>query len=155
MESGDGDDGPSEPPSVALSPYNALYLMFTSGSTGAAQGVAVRHRDVTALVADRAFAGHDRVLVHSPEVFDASTYELWVPLRGGRAVLAPAGDVDADTVRRAIAEHGVSCLWLTAGLFRLVAQEAPEALRGAREVWTGGEAVPPGRCAGCSRPARS
>ncbi|QTI87532.1 non-ribosomal peptide synthetase [Streptomyces sp. AgN23] len=145
VESGDGDDGPSEPPSVALSPDNALYLMFTSGSTGRPKGVAVRHRDVTALVADRAFAGHDRVLVHSPQAFDASTYELWVPLlRGGRAVLAPAGDVDADTVRRAIAEHGVSCLWLTAGLFRLVAQEAPEALRGAREVWTGGEAVPPG-----------
>ncbi|MFE9062442.1 non-ribosomal peptide synthase/polyketide synthase [Streptomyces violaceusniger] len=145
VESGGGDDGPSEPPSVALSPDNALYLMFTSGSTGRPKGVAVRHRDVTALVADRAFAGHDRVLVHSPQAFDASTYELWVPLlRGGRAVLAPAGDVDADTVRRAIAEHGVSGLWLTAGLFRLLAQEAPEALRGAREVWTGGEAVPPG-----------
>ncbi|CAM5717235.1 Dimodular nonribosomal peptide synthase [Streptomyces antimycoticus] len=92
---------------MALSPDNALYLMFTSGSTGRPKGVAVRHRDVTALVADRAFAGHDRVLVHSPEAFDASTYELWVPLlRGGRAALAPAGDVDADTVRRAIAEHG-------------------------------------------------
>ncbi|MEU1950091.1 AMP-binding protein, partial [Streptomyces sp. NPDC020125] len=87
VESGDGDDGPSEPPSVALSPDNALYLMFTSGSTGRPKGVAVRHRDVTALVADRAFAGHDRVLVHSPQAFDASTYELWVPLlRGGRAV---------------------------------------------------------------------
>ncbi|WP_218053903.1 non-ribosomal peptide synthetase [Streptomyces rhizosphaericus] len=145
-ESESGDDGsPSEPPNVALSPDNALYLMFTSGSTGRPKGVAVRHRDVTALVADRAFADHDRVLVHSPQAFDASTYELWVPLlRGGRAVLAPAGDVDADTVRRAIAEYGVSCLWLTAGLFRLLAQEAPECLRGAREVWTGGEAVPPG-----------
>ncbi|MGW5699208.1 AMP-binding protein, partial [Streptomyces asiaticus] len=145
--SGDGvsDGGPSEPPDVALSPDNALYLMFTSGSTGRPKGVAVRHRDVTALVADRAFADHDRVLVHSPQAFDASTYELWVPLlRGGRAVLAPAGDVDADTVRRAIAAYGVSCLWLTAGLFRLLAQEAPECLRGAREVWTGGEAVPPG-----------
>ncbi|MCM3804718.1 non-ribosomal peptide synthase/polyketide synthase [Streptomyces sp. DR7-3] len=140
-----GDDGPAEPPNVALSPDNALYLMFTSGSTGRPKGVAVRHRDVTALVADRAFADHDRVLVHSPQAFDASTYELWVPLlRGGRAVLASAGDVDADTVRRAIDEHGVNCLWLTAGLFRLLAQEAPDCLRGAREVWTGGEAVPAG-----------
>ncbi|MEU4892907.1 non-ribosomal peptide synthase/polyketide synthase [Streptomyces sp. NPDC044780] len=140
---GDGDDGPSRPPRVALSPDNALYLMFTSGSTGRPKGVAVRHRDVTALVADRAFAAHDRVLVHSPQAFDASTYELWVPLlRGGRAVLAPAGELDPDTVRRAIGVHKVSCLWLTAGLFRLLAQEAPDCLRGAREVWTGGEAVP-------------
>ncbi|MFD7712521.1 amino acid adenylation domain-containing protein [Streptomyces sp. NPDC059786] len=63
-------------------------------------------------------------------------------LRGGTAVLAPPGDVDAAVVRRAIGEQGVCCLWLTAGLFRLLAQEDPTCLRGAREVWTGGEAVP-------------
>ncbi|WP_129292551.1 non-ribosomal peptide synthetase [Streptomyces lydicus] len=130
-------------PLPALHPDNALYLMFTSGSTGRPKGVAVRHRDVVALAFDRAFDGHDRVLVHSPQAFDAATYELWVPLlRGGRAVLAPPADVDATTVRRAIREQGVTCLWLTAGLFRLLSQEDPACLRGAREVWTGGEAVP-------------
>ncbi|WP_435244834.1 non-ribosomal peptide synthase/polyketide synthase [Streptomyces sioyaensis] len=127
----------------AVHPDNVLYLMFTSGSTGRPKGVAVRHRDVVALAFDRAFAAHDRVLVHSPQAFDAATYELWVPLlRGGTAVLAPPADIDAATVRRAITEQGVSCLWLTAGLFRLLAQEDPGCLRGAREVWTGGEAVP-------------
>ncbi|WP_432010893.1 non-ribosomal peptide synthase/polyketide synthase [Streptomyces cucumeris] len=137
------DDGPCDPPRVAVFPDSAAYLMFTSGSTGRPKGVAVRHRDVAALAADRAFAGHDRVLVHSPQAFDASTYEVWVPLlRGGTAVLAPEGDVDADTVRRAIDDHKVSFLWLTAGLFRLLAQDAPECLRGAREVWTGGDVVP-------------
>ncbi|QKV97422.1 non-ribosomal peptide synthase/polyketide synthase [Streptomyces sp. NA02950] len=140
---GDDGDGPCDPPRVAVFPDSAAYLMFTSGSTGRPKGVAVRHRDVAALAADRAFAGHDRVLVHSPQAFDASTYEVWVPLlRGGTAVLAPEGDVDADTVRRAIDTHKVSCLWLTAGLFRLLAQDAPECLRGAREVWTGGDVVP-------------
>ncbi|MFD3419449.1 non-ribosomal peptide synthetase [Streptomyces decoyicus] len=138
-----GTAGLEDAPLPALHPDNALYLMFTSGSTGRPKGVAVRHRDVVALAFDRAFDGHDRVLVHSPQAFDAATYELWVPLlRGGRAVLAPPTDVDAATVRRAISEQGVSCLWLTAGLFRLLAQEDPECLRGAREVWTGGEAVP-------------
>ncbi|GLW14755.1 non-ribosomal peptide synthetase [Streptomyces sp. NBRC 13847] len=134
---------PDGAPLPAVHPDNALYLMFTSGSTGRPKGVAVRHRDVVALAFDRAFAAHDRVLVHSPQAFDAATYELWVPLlRGGRAVLAPPAEVDAHTVRHAITEQGVSCLWLTAGLFRLLAQEDPECLRGAREVWTGGEAVP-------------
>ncbi|MER7895670.1 non-ribosomal peptide synthase/polyketide synthase [Streptomyces sp. NPDC096046] len=124
-------------------PDTVQYLMFTSGSTGAPKGVAARQRDVVALALDRAFAGHDRVLVHSPHAFDASTYELWVPLlRGGTAVLAPPGDVDATAVRRAISDQGVSCLFLTIGLFRLLAQEDPACLRGAREVWTGGEAVP-------------
>ncbi|MBL1100667.1 non-ribosomal peptide synthetase [Streptomyces coffeae] len=140
---GEDGSGPGAPPRVAVFPDSTAYLMFTSGSTGRPKGVAVRHRDVAALAADRAFAGHQRVLVHSPQAFDASTYEVWVPLlRGGTAVLAPEGDVDADTVRRAIDTHGVGCLWLTAGLFRLLAQDAPECLRGAREVWTGGDVVP-------------
>ncbi|MFH8369394.1 non-ribosomal peptide synthase/polyketide synthase [Streptomyces sp. NPDC018031] len=135
--------GPDRPEPSAVHPDNVQYLMFTSGSTGNPKGVAVRHRDVAALARDRAFTGHDRVLVHSPHAFDAATYELWVPLlRGGTAVLAPPSEVDTAAVRRAITEQGVRCLWLTAGLFRLLAQEDPACLRGAREVWTGGEAVP-------------
>ena len=59
-------------------------------------------------------------------------------LRGGQVVVAPPGDVDTDVLRRMITEHGVTALWLTAGLFRLVAQDAPDCLAGAREVWTGG-----------------
>ncbi|KOV96729.1 non-ribosomal peptide synthetase [Streptomyces sp. NRRL B-3648] len=136
-----GADGPA--PAHTVHPDNVQYLMFTSGSTGTPKGVAVRQRDVAALALDRAFTGHDRVLVHSPHAFDAATYEVWVPLlRGGTAVLAAPADLDAAQVRRAVTERGVTCLWLTAGLFRLLAQEDPGCLRGAREVWTGGEAVP-------------
>ncbi|MER6397891.1 non-ribosomal peptide synthase/polyketide synthase [Kitasatospora sp. NPDC001603] len=152
---GDGVLRPDEPPhdaaaearpeqdGPAVHPDNLQYLMFTSGSTGTPKGVAVRQRDVAALALGRAFTGHDRVLVHSPHAFDASTYEVWVPLlRGGTAVLAPPVELDAAVVRRAVTEQGVRHLWLTAGLFRLLAQEDPGCLRGAREVWTGGEAVP-------------
>jgi amino acid adenylation domain-containing protein/non-ribosomal peptide synthase protein (TIGR01720 family) len=134
-------------PNVAPHPDNLAYVMFTSGSTGQPKGVAVRHRDVVALATDRAFAGraHRSVLLHSPQAFDASTYELWVPLLGGgRVVLAPPGDVDADVLRRMISEFGVTGLFLTSGLFRVVAQEEPDAFRGAGEVWTGGEVVPAG-----------
>jgi amino acid adenylation domain-containing protein/non-ribosomal peptide synthase protein (TIGR01720 family) len=136
-------DGPTTPPDVPVHPDNLAYVMYTSGSTGVPKGVAVRHRDVVALVFDRCFAGHERTLLHSPLAFDATTYEVWVPLlRGGQVVVAPPGDVDTDVLHRMITEHGVTALWLTAGLFRLVAQDAPDCLAGAREVWTGGDVVP-------------
>ncbi|WAP59864.1 non-ribosomal peptide synthase/polyketide synthase [Streptomyces sp. S465] len=120
------------------------YVMFTSGSTGAPKAVGVRQRDVVALALDRAFTGggHERVAMHSPVAFDAATYEMWVPLlNGGRVVVAP-GELDATAVRRLVAEQGVTGLWLTAGLFRLLAQDAPDCFAGLREVWTGGDVVP-------------
>ncbi|HEX6346256.1 amino acid adenylation domain-containing protein, partial [Umezawaea sp.] len=141
----DGDTAGAPDPGVVVDPDQLVYVMHTSGSTGTPKGVAVRHRDVVALALDSRFDGgaHDRVLLHSPSAFDASTYELWVPLlRGGRVVVARPGDVDADAVRHAVAAHGVTAIWLTAGLFRLVAHEAPEAFAGLREVWTGGDVVP-------------
>ncbi|HEU5160839.1 MAG TPA: amino acid adenylation domain-containing protein [Streptosporangiaceae bacterium] len=128
-----------------IDPEQLLYVMYTSGSTGVPKGVAVRHRDVVALAFDRLFAGpaHDRVLLHSPLGFDASTYELWVPLlRGGQVVVAPPGDIDPAVLRQAITEHGATGMYLTAGLFRMISVEAPHCLAGAGEVWSGGEAVP-------------
>jgi amino acid adenylation domain-containing protein len=137
--------GPAAPPPVTTDPEDLAYVTCTSGSTGQPKAIAVRHRDVAALAADRRFAGgaHRRVLLHSPLAFDASTYELWVPLLGGgTVVIAPPGDLDPATLRRTITGHQVTALWLTSGLFRIIAQDAPDALAGAREVWTGGDVVP-------------
>ncbi|MFD9478345.1 amino acid adenylation domain-containing protein [Streptomyces nojiriensis] len=126
-------------------PAQLAYIMYTSGSTGRPKGVAVRHCDVVALSADRHWrAGHSRVLMHSPHSFDASTYELWVPLTsGGSIVVAPPGHVDVHVVRRLVEEHGITAMWLTAGLFRMMAQESPEAFRDLSELWTGGDVVSP------------
>ncbi|MBB4677123.1 non-ribosomal peptide synthase/polyketide synthase [Crossiella cryophila] len=136
-------DQPGDTPLRAapvVTPENLAYLMHTSGSTGEPKGVAIRHRDVVALAADRRFRhGHQRVLLHSPTAFDASTYELWVPLlNGGTVVVAAPGDVDAAAIRG----YDITGLWLTAGLFRLAAQEDPGCFTGVREVWTGGDVVP-------------
>ncbi|WP_103352219.1 non-ribosomal peptide synthetase [Amycolatopsis sp. CA-128772] len=142
---GELGSGPAEAPDVLIRPGNLAYVMYTSGSTGTPKGVAVTHRDVTGLARDRSFAGpaHRTVLMHSPLAFDASTYEVWVPLlNGGRVVVAPPGDIDAEVLRRLTGAHGVTALWLTAGLFRLLAQEDPACLAGVAEVWTGGDVVP-------------
>ena len=74
-----------------------------------------RHVDID-LAGDRRWAGeHARVLVHSPHAFDASTYELWVPLLSGRtAVLAPPGALAAARLGALVARHRVTAAWLTA-----------------------------------------
>jgi amino acid adenylation domain-containing protein/non-ribosomal peptide synthase protein (TIGR01720 family) len=137
------DSGSERAPEVRVHPDQLAYVMYTSGSTGKPKGVAVRQRDVVALACDSRLRGHERVLFHSPQAFDASTYEIWVPLlNGGQVVVAPPGEVDVALLRRMVSEHGVNALFLTTGLFRMVAADAPDCLEGLREVWTGGEPVP-------------
>ncbi|MCC3772469.1 non-ribosomal peptide synthetase, partial [Streptomyces sp. UNOC14_S4] len=140
-----GTQAPAASP-YPCEPRQLAYVMFTSGSTGTPKGVAVTHENVVGLARDQAWRGdaHGRVLLHSPHAFDASTYELWVPLlRGGAVVVAPPGELDARAVAAAVTEAGITGLWVTAGLFSVLAEEAPECFRGVREVWTGGDAVSP------------
>nr|WP_234355555.1 non-ribosomal peptide synthetase [Kitasatospora aureofaciens] len=143
------DADPSHP-EVLCESGQLAYIMYTSGSTGRPKGVAVTHRDVVghALTPEWRGGGHERVLMHSPTAFDLSTYELWVPLlNGGRIVVAPPEQLDLDLLQHTITAHGVTGLWLTAGLFRLVAEERPGLLAGVREVWTGGDVVSPAAAA--------
>ncbi|MFD1832036.1 non-ribosomal peptide synthase/polyketide synthase [Streptomyces desertarenae] len=137
-----GPEGPALPPA---DPDRLAYVMFTSGSTGLPKAVAVRHRDVASLATDSRFAGGvcDRVLLHSPVAFDAATFEVWAPLlNGGCVVVAPGQPVDAALLRRLARDGGLTALWLTAGLFRLLSQDAPDCFAGLRQVWTGGDVVP-------------
>ncbi|MDH6136270.1 amino acid adenylation domain-containing protein [Kitasatospora sp. MAA4] len=133
-------------PLVTVHPDQLAYVMYTSGSTGLPKGVAVRHRDVADLAADHRWAdgSHDRILLHSPHAFDAATYEIWVPLlSGGAVVVAPPGSLDASGLREVVARHQVTGLFLTKALFDLVAEESPESFAGLRTVSTGGEAASP------------
>ncbi|MFF7474805.1 non-ribosomal peptide synthase/polyketide synthase [Streptomyces sp. NPDC008092] len=127
-------------------PDQLAYVMFTSGSTGLPKGVAVAQRAVAALALDPCWEGtgsQEKVLLHSPHTFDASTYELWVPLLSGGTVVVAPGELNVHALERAIVGQRVRALWVTAGLFRLLAEESPASFAGVREVWTGGEAVPP------------
>ncbi|MGW2952503.1 non-ribosomal peptide synthase/polyketide synthase, partial [Streptomyces eurythermus] len=139
------EHGTAGRPLPPADPDRLAYVMFTSGSTGLPKAVAVRHRDVAALGTDSRFGGGvcDRVLLHSPVAFDAATFEVWAPLlNGGRVVVAPGESVDAALLRRLAADGGLTAVWLTAGLFRLLAQDAPDCFRGLTQVWTGGDVVP-------------
>lgn len=139
-------DHPSTDPAVPVDPDGLAYVIHTSGSTGEPKGVAVAHRDALGLALDRIWSDgrHERVLMVAPYAFNVSTYEFWVPLlHGGRIVVAPPGDLDVHTLRRLIAEERITGIHLTAGLFRVVAEEDPGCLAGVREVLTGGDVIAP------------
>ncbi|WP_431041556.1 amino acid adenylation domain-containing protein [Streptomyces sp. P1-3] len=151
----DGEDGPDgtfdadgELPALPARwhPDQMAAAMFTSGSTGAPKGIGTTHRNLEAYVTDRRWQGgsHTTTLFHSPYTFDAFVMELWVPLlNGGRVVVAPPGELDIETLTELRTAHGITVLWLTAGLFSAIAEERPECLAGLREVWTGGDVVSP------------
>ncbi|WP_229713984.1 non-ribosomal peptide synthetase, partial [Streptomyces fuscichromogenes] len=140
----------ADPPVVAVAagpgrPDTAAYVMYTSGSTGRPKGVVVSQRDVVARAVDRCWeeSAPTRVLGYAPYAFDASVFELWVTLAaGGTVVLAPADELDGALIRSLIGAHGLSHVWVPAGLLRVLAQEDPECFTGLREVLTGGDVVP-------------
>lgn len=135
---------PGTDPGIKAGPDHLVHVLYTSGSTGDPMGVAVTHRGVLGLALDSCWdgGGQERILMLAPYAFGVSTYELWVPLlRGGHLVLAPPGRLDVGTLRRLITEHRITAVHVTAGLFRVVADEAPECFAGVREVLTGGDVI--------------
>ncbi len=131
-------------PEVKAGLDHLVHVLYTSGSTGDPMGVAVTHRGVLGLALDSCWegGGQERILMLAPYAFGVSTYELWVPLlRGGHLVLAPPGRLDVGTLRRLITGHQITAVHVTAGLFRVVADEAPECFAGVAEVLTGGDVI--------------
>lgn len=142
-----GEAGPAGTPHpVTAHPDSPACVRYTSGSTGRAKGVVIPHRGIVELAADARFqgAGHRRVLLHAPYTFDSETYEVWVPLlNGGTVVVAPPGPVTPDLLRRVIPERRITALLLTPELLRTIAEIAPEAAAGLREIWAGGDVLAP------------
>ena len=133
--------------SPALTPDALAYVMFTSGSTGAPRGVAVPHRAVLRLVLEQRyarFAADETVLHVAPPAFDAATFEIWSALlHGGRLVIAPPGPLALHELAGLVTGERITTLWLTTGLFHELVDAHPEALRGVRQLLTGGDVVSP------------
>jgi amino acid adenylation domain-containing protein len=121
------------------------YIMFTSGSTGRPKGVVVPHRAIVRLVRNQNYLqlGPDETFLQfAPASFDASTLEIWAPLlNGGRVAIAPPSALSLAQIADAIRTLGVTSLWLTSGLFNLMADEQLEAFAPLRQLLAGGDVL--------------
>ncbi|MEV4224409.1 non-ribosomal peptide synthetase [Nonomuraea sp. NPDC049725] len=123
------------------------YLMYTSGSTGRPKGVLVEHQQVVSLVRNDErlhVRPGDKVALFAPLAFDASTFELWNTLcRGGELVVFQNGWDSVDDLGRELRAVRPDWLFLTSGLFHLLAEHDPAALDSVGRLITGGDVLSP------------
>ena len=124
-----------------------LYVMPTSGSSGAPKGVSVTHRGVLRLVVNPNYidiSARDTFIQFAPIAFDASTLEIWAPLlNGARLVILPPYVPSLDELGHAIQRSGATIVWLTASLFRQMIDSQIHELHGVRLLLCGGDVLSP------------
>lgn len=129
-------------------PDNLAYVIYTSGSTGKPKGVMISHRSICnrLLWTQNLFplSAADTVLQKTAYSFDASVWEIFVPLfAGARLVMARPGEQqDSSYLVRAIIENEVTTLQLVPSMLRvLLAEGEISNCRSLRRVFCGGEAL--------------
>ncbi|SHF40806.1 non-ribosomal peptide synthase domain TIGR01720/amino acid adenylation domain-containing protein [Seinonella peptonophila] len=132
-------------PSVSCNARDLAYIMFTSGSTGKPKGVAISHRSILRLVQNVDYAeltADHTFLLLAPTAFDASTFELWGSLlNGARLAIMTEEKPTLSKIATAIEEYQVTTLWLTAGLFALMADHQLSTLCQLQQLLVGGDVV--------------
>ena len=135
----------NENPSPVSSATSLAYVIYTSGSTGKPKGVLVENRSVVRLVFNTNFChltSEEVILQFAPISFDASTFEIWgALLHGAKLIVVPTRTSSLEELAATIREHGVTTLWLTAGLFHLFVDERLEDLRPVRQLLAGGDVL--------------
>jgi acyl-coenzyme A synthetase/AMP-(fatty) acid ligase len=106
----------------------------------------LEHCGVLRLVVDTTwltFSKDDVFLQISALSFDLSTFEVWGPLLNGGSVVTAPQSPSLGEIERLLDQFKVTTLWLTAGLFNVVMEERPDAIRNIKHLLTGGDIASP------------
>lgn len=125
------------------------YLLYTSGSTGEPKGVAMGHRALANqlhwMLHQFGLGDDDTVLQKTPTSFDASVWELLLPLLSGASLALPAAGSHRDPalLTAAVQRFGVTTLQLVPSMLRpFLEHPAAARSRTLRRLFVGGEALP-------------
>jgi aspartate racemase len=136
---------PGPDPRANPGPDDLVNVVFTSGTTGEPKGVEVLHRGILRLVLDADYVdlSPDHTLLQLSSLsFDASTFEIWgALLNGARLVVAPPHTPSLDEIGALLSRHGVTTLWLTAGLFHVMVDRRLQDLAPLTQLLAGGDVL--------------
>lgn len=135
---------------VALPSATSLaYVMFTSGSTGKPKGVMVEHRGIMRLVTSSNTLSQlpvSPIMAHISNIaFDASTWEIYVPLLNGGTVICmdAMAVLDYTLMEETIIREQVQTAFITPALFKQYLTECPSMLGMLETLMVGGERIDP------------
>ncbi len=137
---------PDHAPKLPSSINDLANILYTSGSTGKPKGAMLEHAGVMRLVIDATwlkFSASDVFFQISALSFDLSTFEVWGPLLNGGCLVTAPQSPSLGEIAALLDRFKVTTLWLTAGLFNVVMEERPEAIRNLKYLLTGGDIASP------------
>ncbi len=143
-----GKQNRTETPLPACNGGDPAYVMYTSGTTGAAKGVIVAQRAIAAQVLDQpliAARPTDVVLHASTIACDGATFDIWTALLNGATLAIVTASFPAlDAVAGVMVGENVSIALLYTGLFHLMVDHRIDAFKTLRLSCAGGDVMSPG-----------